>query len=186
MLTVEEVIEQERKAEQRRKDNAIQRKKRETRMRLTTFGVIAFLVTIFSPPGLFSVTGFCQTRTSTGLFKTLYVKATDILWVYGYYIETYENYKYLFEDTNSDDFDRQRFFLDMARCQYEIKNYKITSMMYKIYKARWPNAAPETIQAIDKRMQIIFSISLSAMGDNPLYMPRYAWIQQEYDKYFEN
>lgn len=180
MLPVEEVLRIERESEDRRKRASIARKKRATRLKLAFFGSVAFFVFLISPIGLQVFMDFSKSRSESTFFRVLLQKSADLIWVYGYYQESYESYKHLYDQYNTlssnEDVTSINLY-NMALTQYMMKEYRTALIFYQVYKKRWPKNE-DIIAQVDRRINIIAIMSPNSLGLQPA-----EWILDLADKY---
>ncbi|MEK7485315.1 MAG: hypothetical protein AABZ60_13405 [Planctomycetota bacterium] len=180
MLPVEEILRLDREAEEKRKRNAIKRKKRETRIKWSFFGGVALFIFIVSPIGLQWFATFIQPYTLTRpVFRTIYQKSVDVLWVYGYLDEAFAYYKFTYDSFSETEHLAlvQNAFYNMALTQYHLAQYRTSLYLYRIYKLRWPEEK-ERLELINKRIEIMLVINPNSLGSQPP-----PWVKELADKY---
>lgn len=147
-------------------------------LKVALFGILAFLLMIVSPTGLQIIGNFCKPHQQNKFFSHILQKSTDLLWMYGYYQETFQTYRYLYENTNENSnlILVQESLANMALTYYQMQEYRSAWILYLIFKKRWPNVDQTPFQQIA-------NISISFINPIGLTVSPPEWVLDLADKY---
>ena len=179
MSSIEEVLKLDQESEENKKVALRKRKQRKLRFILAFFVSSALLLTI-TPAGLQVVGNFCKANYQNKYVRTILLKTTDLLWIYGYYEETLPNYRYIYENTDERSNLElvQQSFYSISFNYYMLAQARTAKLLFLVFKARWPNANKNLLNQIDKHLKGLNPVRGSICGPAIPY-----WVEELADQY---